>query len=93
MKPMGGAKIPLSDDHWLHRPMNVKSQKNQIYILFLGHFCLLIAMIRCYLCKIRGVEKLLNNVFGHNVEQPSSYLTSIERYVDQSRRLFVRDVA
>ena len=42
--------------------------------------------------QIHGVEKLLNNVFGHNVEQPSSWL-DVKRYVDQSRLLFIREVA
>ena len=34
---------------------------------------------------------LLNNVFGHNVEEQS--LTSVERYIDQSKCVFIRDVA
>ena len=83
MKPVVVAKIQqealraswnFADDHWLHHPMNVKETKfnSYIYTLFLDHFCVLIVMIRCKLYKIHGVEKLLNNVFGHNVERPSS---------------------
>ena len=44
------------------------------------------------MCKICGVEKLLNNVFGHKVEQCGHDLTPVERYADQSGRLFIRDV-
>ena len=51
--------------------MNVKISdfNSYIYTLFLDHFCVLIVKIRSYK-KISGVEKLLNNAFGHNVEQP-----------------------
>ena len=56
--------------------MNVKNSNFNFYIytLFLDHFCVLIVMIPCSLCSIHGIEKLLNNVFGHNVEQPLSWL-------------------
>ena len=33
-----------------------------------------ISNFNSYIYKIRGVEKLLNNLFGHNVEQPSLWL-------------------
>ena len=86
MKPVGGAKIP-------------RSAKLKFYLLYL-HF-----IFRSFLCidcensalivKIRGIEKLLNNVFGYNVEQPSSWLdvNRTLRYVDQSKRLFIHGVA
>ena len=40
-----------------------------VFTLFLDYFCVLIVKIRYELCKICGVEKLLNNMFGHNIEQ------------------------
>ena len=63
-----------------------------IYTLFLDHFCELIVKIR-YLCKIRGVEKLLNDVLDITLNSRHHDLTSVDCYVDQPRRLFIRDVA
>ena len=48
--------------------MNVKQSNfnSYIYTLFLDHFYVLIVKVRYYLCKIRGAEKLLTDLFGHN---------------------------
>ena len=43
-----------------------------VYTLFLVHFCVFIGWWN--LCKLHGTEKLLTNMFGHNVKQPSSWL-------------------
>ena len=66
----------LNTTGFITRGTSIKKKKkfSYIYTLSLDHFCLLIVKIRFYLCKTRGVEKLLNNEFGHKVEQPSSFL-------------------
>ena len=60
-----------------------------IYFLFLDHFCVLIVMIRCSLCKIHGSEKLLKAI---RLNSRRHDLTAIELNVDKSRRLFIRYV-
>ena len=37
-------------------------------------FCVFIVKVQWNLCKLRGAEKLLTNLFGHNVKHPSSRL-------------------
>ena len=63
------------------------------YTLFLDHFYAQIVVVRWNICKLRSSEKSLTNVFDHYVKKPSSWFELIERYVDQMRRLFIRDVA
>ena len=46
--------------------------------------------LNCENCETRGVEKLLTSLFGSTAVVN---LKSVERHVDQSRRLFIRDVA
>ena len=55
---------------WTLKKSNFNSYINT---LFLHHFCVLIVKARCKMCKIRGEENLLTNLFGHNVKQPSSW--------------------
>ena len=50
-------------------------------------------IVRWNLYKLCGTQKLLTNEFGYNVNSRRHDLTSVERYVHQSRRSFMRDVA
>ena len=69
------------------------TSKNQIlthiYALFLDHFCAQTVVVRWNLSKLCSSEKLLTNVFGHYVIQPTSWLDvdrtlrwPIETFVD-----------
>ena len=61
--------------------------------LILDNVCVFIAMFRWNVCKQRSAEKLLTSVSAITLNSRRHDLMSIESYVDQSRRLFIRDVA
>ena len=76
MKPAVVAKMPLLVE-FCRRPLvssPSECPKINIYTLFSDHFCVFFVTVRYKLCSIRGAEKLLTNLFGHNVKQPSSWL-------------------
>ena len=91
MKPVGGV-LAMTTGFIMN-----EGQKNDfnsyIYTLSLDHFCVLIVKIQCWLRKICGAEKLLNNVFGNNVEQPSSWPDVSQTFIDQLRHLFIHNIA
>ena len=61
----------------MKREVKKSNFNSYIYTLFLDNFSVSILMVRCKLCKIRRIEKLLINLF--------------KCYIDQSRRSFIRN--
>ena len=70
------------------------TSKNQIltliFTLYSYHFCAQFVVFMWNLFKLRSLETLLNRTCSAiTLNSRGHYLTSIERYVDQSRRLFI----
>ena len=77
---------------WKNKNKKKKTTKKKtgIYLhFFLNHFCVLIVKFRCKMCKKRGIEKLLTNLFGHNVKQPSPWLADVNRPLRWPVKTFV----
>ena len=89
------SKLTLHRTHCVHTSINNRKMKfnSCIYTLFFNRFCSTFVKFWWKSCKISGEEKLYADVFGHYVQQPSSWHALIERYVGQSSIAFIRDVA
>ena len=70
-----GFMLTLHRTHCIHPSMNVSKMKfiSYIYTLFSYQFCSLFEKFWSKSCQISGEVKLLNDMFGYYIKQPSPW--------------------